>query len=79
MFLLMKLSLVMVMRGTRHSFWGSPYLDEHGEEDKNLVRGKALYFNKERYEQLTQLYLSHRIEYDSRIAESTEIEDSDWY
>eukprot|EP01116_Phalansterium_solitarium_P003857 TRINITY_DN14687_c0_g1_i1.p1 TRINITY_DN14687_c0_g1~~TRINITY_DN14687_c0_g1_i1.p1 ORF type:complete len:359 (-),score=132.00 TRINITY_DN14687_c0_g1_i1:235-1311(-) len=79
LFLILKMSVVLVMRGERHSFWGSPYLDEHGEEDAHLIRGRALYFNKERYEQLTQLYVSLRVEYDTRIAETTTIEDTDWY
>lgn len=33
----------------RHAFWGSPYLDEHGEEDSHLRRGKPLYLNPSRY------------------------------
>lgn len=79
LFLVLKMTSVLVIRGERVSFWGSPYLDEHGEEDIHLSRGSALYLNKERYNQLTQLFVSHRIEYESRIIENTRMEDADWY
>jgi len=79
LFLLLKTSEVLVISHSRHSFWGSPYLDEYGEEDINLMRGKSLFFNKERYEQLTQLYLSQRLEYDSKIVESSTLDETGWY
>jgi len=79
LFLILKMSSVLVIRGPRHSFWGSPYLDEYGEEDIHLIRGRPLYFNKERYEQLTQLVLSQRLEYDSKIVDATILEETEWY
>eukprot|EP01114_Cavostelium_apophysatum_P014387 TRINITY_DN3722_c0_g1_i4.p1 TRINITY_DN3722_c0_g1~~TRINITY_DN3722_c0_g1_i4.p1 ORF type:complete len:1886 (+),score=640.18 TRINITY_DN3722_c0_g1_i4:152-5809(+) len=79
LFLILKMSSVLVIRGERHSFWGSPYLDQHGEEDIHLARGNTLYLSKERYEQLRELFVSHRIEYDSRIIEFTSLDEPGWY
>ena len=28
--------MIVIVRGTRAAYWGSVYLDEHGEEDKEL-------------------------------------------
>ncbi len=66
-FLLLKQTCVMVMRHKRKSQWGSPYLDEHGEEDNELHRGKPLHLSVERYQGLEHLWLSHRFDHDFRI------------
>lgn len=73
------MSSVLVVRDDRHAFWGSPYLDDHGEEDLHLIRGRPLHFNKERYDQLTQLYVSLRLEYDPKIIENTTVGEANWY
>ena len=31
--------MIVIVRGTRAAYWGSVYLDEHGEEDKELKYG----------------------------------------
>ena len=36
MFLVIESSLIVILRGSRAAVWGSVYLDEHGEEDKDL-------------------------------------------
>lgn len=36
MYLLVNSSIVVVIRGPRATLWGSVYLDEHGEEDRDL-------------------------------------------
>jgi hypothetical protein len=36
MFLLVNSSTVVVIRGPRATLWGSIYLDDHGEEDREL-------------------------------------------
>ena len=43
------------------------------------MRGKPLFLNKERYDQLTQLYISYRLEYDPLLVESTNLEETSWY
>ncbi|KAL5006565.1 hypothetical protein ScPMuIL_015371 [Solemya velum] len=58
-FLLVNSSIVVVIRGPRATLWGSVYLDEHGEEDRDLKRGKPLYLSKERYQLLEQQWTSH--------------------
>ena len=35
-FLLVNSSIIVVIRGPRAALWGSVYLDEHGEEDRDL-------------------------------------------
>lgn len=35
-FLLVSSSIIVVIRGPRATLWGSVYLDEHGEEDRDL-------------------------------------------
>lgn len=48
LFLVSIVSLLFVrLRETRVSQWTSLYLDEWGEEDINLKRGKPLYLNPE--------------------------------
>jgi len=64
----------IIMRGDRICLWGSPYLDEHGEEDTDLRRGKPLYLNEGRYNQLTKLWVTHGIEHDSHVLENTELD-----
>lgn len=46
-FLLINASVIIIIRGHRFCLWGSVYLDAHGEEDRDLRRGKPLYICKE--------------------------------
>eukprot|EP01113_Clastostelium_recurvatum_P043385 TRINITY_DN7166_c0_g1_i1.p1 TRINITY_DN7166_c0_g1~~TRINITY_DN7166_c0_g1_i1.p1 ORF type:complete len:387 (+),score=93.29 TRINITY_DN7166_c0_g1_i1:386-1546(+) len=79
LFLVVKTSLVLMIRGVRHAYWGSPYLDEHGEEDSHLRRGRPLYLNASRYNQLNYLFVNHQMDYDTRILELSTLEEADWY
>ena len=54
---------IFIVRGKRCASWASLYLDEHGEEDRDLKRGKPLYLNYERYNLLTRSWLSHSFDY----------------
>uniref|UniRef100_A0A2C9KCF7 E3 ubiquitin-protein ligase n=1 Tax=Biomphalaria glabrata TaxID=6526 RepID=A0A2C9KCF7_BIOGL len=63
MFLLVNSSLVVVVRGQRATLWGSVYLDEHGEEDRDLKRGKPLYLSMARYNLLENQWLSHSFDH----------------
>lgn len=53
---------VVIIRGPRATLWGSVYLDEHGEEDRDLLRGKPLYLCHHRYKMLEEQWLSHNFD-----------------
>ncbi|RUS88154.1 hypothetical protein EGW08_004116 [Elysia chlorotica] len=63
MFLLVNSSLVVIIRGPRAALWGSVYLDEHGEEDRDLKRGKPLFLSMARYNLLESQWLSHGLDH----------------
>ncbi|XP_069111047.1 E3 ubiquitin-protein ligase ubr3-like [Argopecten irradians] len=63
MFLLVNSSVVVVIRGPRATLWGCVYLDEHGEEDRDLKRGKPLFLSKERYNLLQHQWISHNFDH----------------
>ena len=71
----LKTSNVLVMRGDRCSWWGSPYLDTHGEEDLYLHRGRPLRLDTKRYQELERLWMSQTLDHDSHILKATEIVD----
>uniref|UniRef100_A0A8C5R974 E3 ubiquitin-protein ligase n=1 Tax=Leptobrachium leishanense TaxID=445787 RepID=A0A8C5R974_9ANUR len=62
-FLLINASVIIIIRGHRFCLWGSVYLDAHGEEDRELRRGKPLYISNERYEALEQQWVSHTFDH----------------
>ncbi|XP_012826537.1 E3 ubiquitin-protein ligase UBR3 isoform X2 [Xenopus tropicalis] len=62
-FLLINASVIIIIRGHRFCLWGSVYLDAHGEEDRDLRRGKPLYICKERYSMLEQQWVSHTFDH----------------
>lgn len=65
---------VLLVRGERLATWGSPYLDEHGEEDIELRRGKPLRLNAARYAQLRRLWITQGIEHDSHVLAKTTLQ-----
>ncbi|XP_068602543.1 E3 ubiquitin-protein ligase ubr3 [Brachionichthys hirsutus] len=62
-FLLINASVIIIIRGHRFCLWGSVYLDAHGEEDRDLRRGKPLFLCEERYRVLEQQWLSHTFDH----------------
>lgn len=52
-------TLVLVVSGRRYAFWGSLYLDEHGEEDRNLIRGRPLFLSAARFRLLELQWRAH--------------------
>uniref|UniRef100_UPI00398E92C3 E3 ubiquitin-protein ligase ubr3 isoform X6 n=1 Tax=Pristiophorus japonicus TaxID=55135 RepID=UPI00398E92C3 len=62
-FLLINASVIIVIRGHRFCLWGSVYLDTHGEEDRDLRRGKPLYLCSERYKVLEQQWVTHTFDH----------------
>ncbi|CAM9941400.1 unnamed protein product [Lampetra planeri] len=62
-FLLVHASVVIVVRGPQFCLWGSVYLDAHGEEDRDLRRGKPLFLCDERYRVLEHQWVSHAFDH----------------
>ncbi|XP_053295045.1 E3 ubiquitin-protein ligase ubr3 isoform X1 [Pleuronectes platessa] len=62
-FLLINASVIIIIRGHRFCLWGSVYLDAHGEEDRDLRRGKPLFLCEERYRVLEHQWVSHTFDH----------------
>ena len=54
-FLVLDLSKMLFIRGSRHTFWPSPYRDAHGEEDFQMQRGRPLFLQANAYK-LSELW-----------------------
>lgn len=59
-FLVITSTYIIVIRGHRACLWGSLYLDDYDEEDRDLKRGKPLYLSEDRFNLLESQWLSHR-------------------
>ncbi|XP_057527807.1 E3 ubiquitin-protein ligase PRT6 isoform X2 [Amaranthus tricolor] len=66
-FLLIRKTIIFLQRNSRQARWPSPYLDAFGEEDVEMLRGKPLYLNEERYAALTYMVASHGLDLNSRV------------
>ena len=55
-FLIVRRTEVLLVLGRRHCWWGSLYLDQHGEEDRGLRRGRPLLLAPNRLRELTALW-----------------------
>jgi hypothetical protein len=64
-FLLVKATKLLLLRGGRRCLYPSPYLDAHGEEDAYLHRGRPLYLNAARYAHVQRLWASASFDYDT--------------
>ncbi|CAM9561558.1 unnamed protein product [Discosporangium mesarthrocarpum] len=53
--------VVLLIRGRRAAFYQSIYLDDHGEEDKDLNRGRPLFLNRHCYHALKMMYVQHKV------------------
>uniref|UniRef100_A0A915PYR1 E3 ubiquitin-protein ligase n=1 Tax=Setaria digitata TaxID=48799 RepID=A0A915PYR1_9BILA len=62
-FLSLNTSLIVIVCNRRAALWGSVYLDAHGEEDRNLRRGKPLFLSKRRIERLTADWIMQSFEH----------------
>lgn len=60
-FLVVRRTEVLLVRGRKHCWWGSLYLDGHGEEDRGLRRGRPLKLALNRLHELTTLWLSNGV------------------
>ncbi|XP_063722559.1 E3 ubiquitin-protein ligase UBR3-like isoform X2 [Symsagittifera roscoffensis] len=52
--LMLTTSQVLILFNHLAAIWGCLHLDSHGEEDKELRRGKPLFLSRERYEMLNR-------------------------
>eukprot|EP00179_Madagascaria_erythrocladioides_P025069 CAMPEP_0198329614 /NCGR_PEP_ID=MMETSP1450-20131203/16320_1 /TAXON_ID=753684 ORGANISM="Madagascaria erythrocladiodes, Strain CCMP3234" /NCGR_SAMPLE_ID=MMETSP1450 /ASSEMBLY_ACC=CAM_ASM_001115 /LENGTH=1097 /DNA_ID=CAMNT_0044033851 /DNA_START=111 /DNA_END=3404 /DNA_ORIENTATION=+ len=66
-FLILKQTVVLIVREDRRCVWPSPYLDDHGEEDRRLRRGKPLRLSRARYQRLNNLWATHSFDADSEV------------
>ena len=64
-FLLVKSTKILLIRGKRICLYPSVYLDQHGEEDEFLKRGRPLFLNKRRYLYLEDLWINGALDYDT--------------
>ena len=51
----------LLVLGRRHCWWGSLYLDAHGEEDRGLRRGRPLLLAANRLAELAALWQSNGV------------------
>ncbi|KAJ0244065.1 hypothetical protein HA466_0200230 [Hirschfeldia incana] len=72
-YLLIRRTTILLQRFARQSPWPSPYLDTFGEEDIEMMRGKPLYLNEERYAALTYMVGSYGLDHISKVLNQTTI------
>ncbi|KAL6041113.1 Bromodomain adjacent to zinc finger domain, 2A [Balamuthia mandrillaris] len=62
MFLLVRTSGVLLISDEKACIWGSPYLDQFGEEDVSFRRGKPLRLEERVYNHLNNVFLNQRLD-----------------
>ncbi|KAJ2599502.1 E3 ubiquitin-protein ligase ubr1 [Coemansia sp. RSA 1804] len=60
-YLLVKKCGLLLLHHDNGCFMSAPYLDQHGEVDLGLKRGRPLFINRIRYEELRRLVLAQKI------------------
>jgi len=60
-FFLLHKCVVLLIHNNKSAYSLSLYVDEHGEEDVGLRRGRPLYLHKDRYECLQKLWSQHDV------------------
>ena len=55
-FFLVQKCTVLLMHNNKSAYSASLYVDEHGEEDPGLRRGRPLFLNQDRYDELDRLW-----------------------
>jgi len=60
-FFLLQKCATLLLHNEKSAYSPSLYVDEHGEEDVELKRGRPLYLQAERFERLQNLWLNHDI------------------
>jgi len=70
--LLITTSNILLLRETRRSVLPSFYLDQHGEEDKQLIRGVPLYLNQARLNSYIKHFVRNSWDQDTILLEKTD-------
>lgn len=60
-FVVVRTTATLLVIGRRYCWWGSLYLDAHGEEDRGLMRGRPLLLAKNRLQELTALWQANSL------------------
>jgi Proteolysis_6 C-terminal len=60
-FFLVQKCTVLLMHNNKSAYSASLYVDEHGEEDPGLRRGRPLFLNEARYQALELLWRQHGV------------------
>jgi len=60
-YLLIKKCVILLLHVRNGCFHPAPFLDEHGEADLGLRRGRPQFLNPLRYDDLRRLWLTHGI------------------
>ena len=77
-FLLVKSTKILLIRGKRICLYPSVYLDQHGEEDEFLKRGRPLFLSERRYRALEDLWVNGALDYDTLALHTSRV-GSDFY
>src|SRR5689334_10422505 len=61
LFFLVQKCTVLLIHNNKSAYCPSIYVDEHGEEDPGLRRGRPLYLNASRFQALETMWRQHGI------------------
>ncbi|KAG7208964.1 hypothetical protein KM043_015133 [Ampulex compressa] len=75
-YLVVTSTYIIVIRGRRACLWGSLYLDDFEEEDRDLKRGKPLYLSQDRYQLLEQQWLAHKFDHTKKTWKGSDLKRS---
>ena len=59
--MVVRTTATLLVIGRRYCWWGSLYLDAHGEEDRGLTRGRPLLLARNRLQELTALWQANSL------------------
>jgi E3 ubiquitin-protein ligase UBR3 len=72
-FLLVRATRLVLLRGGRRCVYPSPYLDEYGEEDAYLRRGRPLHLCAPRYALVQRLWAHAAFDSDSHTVQTSRL------
>lgn len=80
-FFLLQKCTVLLLHNNKSAYSASLYVDDHGEEDPGLRRGRPLFLQRERYQLLQDLWYQHKIPREVAQIRSTSdrVIRDDWY
>jgi hypothetical protein len=77
-FLLMRTTQVLLLRGNRVCTLPSIYLDQHGEENYELRRTQGLYKSELRLNEVRRLWLTAGFDFNTHILHKSSISYGEW-